>query len=229
MIKTIAIAVDGPGSAGKGTIARGVARRLGYQYVDTGAMYRSVALRAIRAGIPWDADEELAALAASLSFSFPFEGDVLRVIVDGEDLTSAIRADGIGMGASMVSKVPAVRAALLDLQRGLGRAGGVVMDGRDIGTVVLPDAQLKVYMDADLEVRALRRYEEAVRRGQTVSLQGVRDALAKRDKQDMEREIAPLRQAEDAVYLDTTEMTIRQAIAHVAGLARDLTGAPAPD
>jgi len=217
----IAIAVDGPGSAGKGTVARGVARILGYQYIDTGAMYRAVALRAMRAGVPWDAHAELAELAGSLKFRFPFKGEVLRILVDGEDLTARIRTDEIGMGASMVSKVPEVRAALLQLQRDLGSSGGVVMDGRDIGTVVLPDSQLKIYLDADLDIRALRRYEELVRRGQAVSLANVRAALDKRDRQDIERDIAPLKAAEDAVILDTTEMTIRQAIDRVVELAQD--------
>ncbi|MCB9678509.1 MAG: (d)CMP kinase [Alphaproteobacteria bacterium] len=224
-MKELAIALDGPGSAGKGTIARGVARTLGYQYVDTGAMYRAVALRALRAGISWDAHAELAELAASLVFEFPFDGDVLRVIVDGEDLTSAIRSDEIGMGASMVSKVPAVRQALLGLQRDLGARGGIVMDGRDIGTVVLPDAALKVYVDADLEVRSLRRYEELLRRGQPASLASVRTALAARDRQDMERSVAPLKAAADAITLDTTEMTVRQAIEAVVKLARARRGA----
>lgn len=217
----LTIAVDGPGSAGKGTVARAVARELGYQYVDTGAMYRAVALKAVRAGIPWDAEEDVAQLARGLAFAFPFTGDVLRVVVDGQDLTSAIRSDEIGMGASMVSKLPAVRAALLDLQRQLGASGGVVMDGRDIGTVVLPDAGLKIYMDAALDTRALRRHEELVRRGEPVSLAEVRAALAKRDRQDMERAVAPLRPAEDAVCIDTTELTIGQAIHQVLRLARE--------
>ncbi|MEZ4319104.1 MAG: (d)CMP kinase [Myxococcota bacterium] len=221
----LTIAVDGPGSAGKGTVARGVARVLGYQYIDTGAMYRAVALRALREGISWDDHADLATLTASLSFRFPFDGDVLRVLVDGEDVTGLVRSDEIGMGASMVSKVPGVRAALLGLQRELGANGGIVMDGRDIGTVVLPDAELKVYLDADLEVRALRRYEELVRRGQPASLGSVRDALKKRDRQDMERELAPLKPAEDAVVLDTSEMTVRQAIDTVVRLARERRGA----
>lgn len=216
----IAIAVDGPGSAGKGTVARGVARALGYQYVDTGAMYRAVALRARRAGVAFDDEPALRALAAGLEFAFPFDGDVLRVLVDGEDLTAAIRADDVGMGASLVSKLPGVRAALLDRQRDLGARGAVVMDGRDIGTVVLPGCQLKVYLDADLETRALRRHEELVRRGEAVSLADVRAALAARDRQDMERDVAPLTAAADAVSIDTTDLTIRQAIQRVLELAR---------
>ena len=217
---SLTIAVDGPGSAGKGTVARGAARELGFQYVDTGAMYRAVALTALQRGVSWDDPVDLAGLAASLQFRFAFEGDVLRVYVDGHDITARIRSDEIGMGASIVSKVPEVRAALLGLQRELGATGGVVMDGRDIGTVVLPDAGLKIYLTADLEVRALRRHGELVRRGENVSFDRVREALNKRDLQDMNRDVAPLKPAADAVQLDTTEMTIRQAIDQVITLAR---------
>ncbi len=210
--RRLVIAVDGPASSGKGTVARGVARALGYQYVDTGAMYRAVALTAEKRGVSWEDGPALAALAAGLDFRFSWDGDVLRVEVDGRDLTSALRREGFGRGASAVSALPEVRAALLARQRDLGRQGGVVMDGRDIGTVVLPDADLKVYLDADLEERALRRHEELLRRGTVVSYQEVLDALAARDAQDRERPVAPLRQADDAVYLDTTRLSIRQAI-----------------
>ncbi|HMV67426.1 MAG TPA: (d)CMP kinase, partial [Myxococcota bacterium] len=161
----ITIAVDGPASSGKGTVARAVARALGYAYVDTGAMYRSVALVASRRGVGWDDEPALADLAAGLSFRFGWDGARLRVEVDGEDVTAAIRADTFGTGASRVSRLPRVRAALLDLQRALGAAGGVVMDGRDIGTVVLPAADLKVYLDADVHERARRRHAEIVGRG----------------------------------------------------------------
>lgn len=218
--KKLTIAVDGPASSGKGTVARGIARALGYQYVDTGAMYRAVALRAEEQGVPWEDEDALAALARALRFRFTWDGDVLHVEVDGRDVTSEIRGERAGAGASAVSALPGVRAALLDLQRALGAAGGVVMDGRDIGTVVLPDADLKVYLDADLEERALRRHEELLRRGTVLPFHEVRDNLAARDDQDRNRAVAPLRQADDAVYLDTTRMTIRQAVDAVLALAR---------
>jgi cytidylate kinase len=216
----LTIAVDGPGSSGKGTVARGVARELGYRYVDTGAMYRAVALRAREAGVDWDDAEGVAALARALRFEFDWDGEVLRVQVDGHDVTRPIRADDIGQGASRVSTHPAVREALLGLQRSLGAEGGVVMDGRDIGTVVLPDAQLKVFLDASLEERARRRHEELIRRGETPHVADVRAALEARDHQDRERAVAPLRPAEDAVVIDTTALSITQAIDALLSIAR---------
>lgn len=218
--RKLTIAVDGPGSSGKGTVARGVARALGYQYVDTGAMYRAVALLAGRRDIRSTDEEQLAALASGLSFRFEWDGEVLLVCVDDEDVTSAIRHDEVGNEASNVSVLPAVRAALLDQQRSLGAAGGVVVDGRDIGTVVLPNADLKVFLDAGLDERARRRHEELLRRGEVVHYAEVRGALESRDRQDREREVAPLRQAPDAIYVDTTDLTIRQATDALLALAR---------
>ncbi|MEQ1567347.1 MAG: (d)CMP kinase [Myxococcota bacterium] len=219
-MRRLTIAVDGPGSSGKGTVARSVARALGYRYVDTGAMYRALALRARRSGIDWEDATALARLAGTLRFGFAWDGDVLRVDVDGEDLTRAIRADDIGLGASQVSRHPPVRAALLDLQRSLGAEGGVVMDGRDIGTVVLPTADLKVYLDASLEERTRRRHEELIRHGDATSVSEVRDALAARDRQDRERAVAPLRPAADAIHLDTTALSIAQAVDALLSIAR---------
>ena len=176
--RRITIAVDGPGSSGKGTVARGVARSLGYQYIDTGAMYRAVALVCRQQGIAWNDEEGAAKVARNLQFRFTWDGDVLKILVGDEDISTRIRQDGIGRGASDVSALPDVRAALLGLQRALGAEGGVVMDGRDIGTVVLPDAELKLYLDADLDERA-----------------------------------------DDAVYLDSTDMGISTVVAHVLALA----------
>lgn len=217
--KGIAIAVDGPSSSGKGTVARAVARTLGYAYVDTGAMYRSVALVARDRGVTWHDGAAVSEVARSLHFDFSWDGDVLRIVVDGHDVTTVIRSDDVGRGASDVSVHPMVRNALLDLQRALGHRGGVVMDGRDIGTVVLPDAQLKVFLDADLDERAMRRHDELLRRGELISLAQVKASLAARDHQDRDRAVAPLRQAEDAVYLDSSRLTIHQVVDLVLSLA----------
>jgi cytidylate kinase len=220
-VPEIAIAVDGPGSSGKGTVARAVARALGYAYVDTGSMYRSVALMARERGVSWQDGPALARLASGLTFDFRWDGDILIILVDGFDVTSAIRKDDIGTGASQVSAWPEVRAALLERQRDLGHRGGVVMDGRDIGTVVLPDAQLKIYLDADLEERARRRHDELLRRGDVVSYPQVLEALETRDRQDRERPVAPLCLAPDAVFLDTSTLTVREATDKVLDLAEE--------
>lgn len=220
MTKPLTIAVDGPGSAGKGTVAKGAARALGFQYVDTGAMYRAVALHCQRRGVAWNDEAGAAEVARGLQFSFLWDGDVLRIVVNDEDISGLIRTADIGKGASDVSALPGVRAALLELQRELGAKGGVVMDGRDIGTVILPDSELKVFLVATLDERARRRHEELQRFGEVQSFADVRDQLAYRDKQDSEREIAPLQQADDAVIVDTTDMTIPQAVGAILALAR---------
>lgn len=217
----ITIAIDGPGSSGKGTVARAVARALGYAYVDTGAMYRSVALLGLERGLNIEDEDQMASLARSLDIRFTWDGDVLRVALADQDVTRAIRAEAVGQGASQVSALPAVRQALLDRQRELAAAGGVVMDGRDIGTVVLPDAQLKVFLDADLDERARRRHEEILRRGETTPFEVVRSELHTRDERDRGRTVAPLRPAQDAVIVDSTEMTIRQAVDRVLSLAQE--------
>ena len=206
--RAITIAIDGPASSGKGTAAKNVARSLDYAYIDTGAMYRAVALFGMERSIPLKDGEAIGPLAAGIDFQFRWDGDKLRIIADGRDVSTVIRTEKVGMGASDVGVVPAVRAALLDQQRALGAAGGVVMDGRDIGTVVLPEADLKIYLDASPQERARRRHAELVARGLTKTLDEVLTEIVDRDHQDKNRATAPLRQAEDAVYLDTTSMAI---------------------
>ncbi len=218
MARKLTIAIDGPGSAGKGTVARWVARTLGYRYVDTGAMYRAVALVALRRGVQLDDGKDMGALAEGLEFDMAWDGDVLHSFVDGEDITPGLREESVGRAASDVSRLPPVRAALLSTQRSLARKGGIVMDGRDIGTVVLPDADLKIYLDADLDERARRRHEELIRRGDVRSFAEVRDALELRDRQDRERSVAPLVCAPDAVRVDTTDLTLRAAVDRVLEL-----------
>jgi cytidylate kinase len=219
-VRSLTIAIDGPGSSGKGTIAKIVARELGYQYIDTGAMYRSVALVAQRQGVSWEDAEELGELTRGLAFAFAFSGEALTVSVNGEDVSGLIRTPEIGRGASDVSRHGPVRTSLVEVQRSLGDAGGVVMDGRDIGTVVLPGAELKVFLDASLDERARRRHRELLDKGQGTSFDDVRTSLAARDHQDRTRAIAPLVAAEDAVVLDSTDLTIEGSAAVVLVLAK---------
>ncbi len=211
----IAIAVDGPAASGKGTVARRVAEALEYAFVDTGAMYRSVALYALRRGVsPADA-AGAAAIAEGIRFAFDWHAGNLRVYADREDVSQRIRGELVGAAASAVAVHPAVRAALLHTQRSLGAGGGVVMDGRDIGTVVLPDAQLKVYLDASLSERARRRYAESPGRRH----HDVLEELTARDLQDCGRATAPLRQADDAVRIDSTGRSIDDIVTQVIALA----------
>lgn len=217
-MRALTIAVDGPGSAGKGTVARAVARALDYRYVDTGAMYRAVALASIDRGVALTDAEAVSRVAADLELDFEWTGDDLRVLVGGVDVSRRIRTSEMGDAASLVSTHPPVRTALLGLQRALAARGGVVLDGRDIGTVVLPDADLKVFLDGSLSVRAARRHLELVEKGESITLEEVRAALAARDKQDSERAAAPLKAADDAVHVDTTHMTIAEAVESVLAL-----------
>ena len=215
-----AIAVDGPASSGKGTVARLVAMELGYAYVDTGAMYRAVALTAIRENIDQRDGPALGARIAGMGFGFGFDDGRFTISLDGEDISRAIRTQEVGAGASLVAVQSEVRSALLDTQRALATSQGVVMDGRDIGTVVLPDAELKVFLDADPGVRARRRHAELVGRGVEVSYEEVRAELAARDAQDSGREHAPLSRAADAVLIDCTQLTPEQVAAQVVNMAR---------
>jgi cytidylate kinase len=204
--RSISIAIDGPASSGKGTVARKVAQALGYAYIDTGAMYRIVALMAARRGVEFTDAKALAVLTDGLLFAFSWAEGALQVRVDGEDVTEAIRLESVGKGASDVSVHKGVRRALVARQRAMAIQGGVVMDGRDIGSVVLPDAALKIYLDASVDVRAERRHKELSSRGLVVDFATVRCEIERRDKQDKERAEAPLIQAEDAVFLDTTRL-----------------------
>lgn len=218
--RPIRIAIDGPAASGKGTLARAVARALGYRYLDTGAMYRALALVASRQGLDMGDEARLAALARRLDLDFDWDGEAARVRVAGEDLSEAIRGSAVGAMASAVAVHPAVRAELVRRQQELARRGGVVVDGRDIGSVVLPDAELKVFLDASLEERARRRAEELRTRGQPVELEAVRRDLAARDAQDSGRATGPLTQAADAHRLDSSALSVDQVVARVLELAR---------
>jgi cytidylate kinase len=215
----ITIAIDGPASSGKGTAAKNVAQALDYAYIDTGAMYRTVALFGMEQGVPLKDGAQIGPLAAAIDFNFRWDGAGLRIIADGRDVSTVIRTERVGMGASDVGVVPEVRAALLGQQRALGLAGGVVMDGRDIGTVVLPGADLKIYLDASAPERARRRHAELVARGIEKTYEEVLTEITDRDHQDKNRAAAPLMQADDAVYLDTTAMDIQAVGEAILSLA----------
>jgi cytidylate kinase len=215
--KRLIIAIDGPSGAGKGTVARAVARALDYRHIDTGAMYRAVAWKALHHDVPFDEESSIAALAEQASLDLASD----RTIIDGHDVTRAIRTPEIDKAAASVARLPKVRAALVARQRALGAGGGVVMEGRDIGSVVFPDADLKVYLDASAEERARRRANDPAHSGQQGSLAGVQSELQARDKSDSERPVAPLTLAPDAVYIDTTAMPIEHVVKTVLEIAKE--------
>jgi cytidylate kinase len=224
------VAIDGPAGAGKSTVARRLADALGYVLVDTGATYRAVALAAKRAGVAWSEAEAVGALARAVveRQGLAFERDPdrgVRVLLDGEDVSDAIREPDMGMGASTVSTHKAVRDALLELQRQAGRGGGVVLEGRDIGTVVFPDAEVKFFLTARTEVRARRRFDELTAKGATVTLDETLEDVRKRDEQDTTRAVAPLRQAADATLIDNSDISIDETVARMAEQVRRRTTA----
>ena len=218
--RPVRVAIDGPAGVGKSTTARALAARLGFQYVDTGAMYRSVAVIGRRRGLDLGDEDALAAVASGLQFRFePADGEQ-RTVVDGEDLSEAIREPQVSMDASTVSSLPAVRRALVAVQQALAAAGGVVMEGRDIATVVMPDAEVKVYLDADPEVRGRRRLADLRARGAEATLAAVVADMRARDHQDSTREDSPLRRADGAALLDTTHLTPDEVLDRIVILAR---------
>ena len=205
------IAIDGPAASGKGTVAARVARALGFHLLDSGALYRLVGLAALRAGIGLDDAAGLGRLATGLDVRF----EPGRVLLDGEDVTLAIREEAVSAAASRVAVYPAVRAALVDRQRAFRQPPGLVADGRDMGTVLFPDATCKVFVTATPEARAERRYKQLIEKGISASIEGLLHEIRMRDARDGERAAAPLRPADDAVILDTTDLTIDAAVAFV--------------
>jgi len=214
----LVVAIDGPAGAGKSSVAKGLARDLGYTYIDTGAMYRAVGVLATEQSIALDDAPALQVLVASLQFTFVWQDAELQTVVNGRNLSRAIRTPDAAMNASTVSKVPEVRSGLVARQREMGRAGGVVMEGRDIGTVVFPNAGLKVFLSASAQVRGRRRWLQMKERGQDADLAEVIDEVERRDHQDRSRAADPLRAAEDAVILDTSEMDLEEVLAALAEL-----------
>lgn len=209
------ITIDGPAGSGKSTVSRLLAKKLDFLYLDTGAMYRAVALHAKRAGIAIDDDKELYKMCRDLDINFASNGDNFRVYLGGEDMSLEIRKPEMDMLSSRISIIKEVRDAMTELQRKIGREGRLIAEGRDMGTVVFPDAEHKFFITASTEARAERRYNERIGRGESVSREEVEMELKKRDEQDRNRPIAPLKPAEDAIIIDTTTLRIDQVVEEI--------------
>lgn len=226
------VAIDGPAGAGKSTVAKRLAERLGFLHVDTGSLYRTVALAARRAGAAWDDEPAVARVAEGLvrdrriRMERAPEGGAMRVMLDGEDVSAHIRTPEVSSGASRVSAIAAVRRALLDLQRQAGEAGGVVLEGRDIGTVVFPDAEVKLFLTATPEERARRRFEELTASGVATTFEATLTEQLARDRSDTERPVAPLRRADDAVLVDSTGRGIDDVIEEMVRVVQARSAAP---
>ncbi len=212
MKKDHIIAIDGPSGSGKSTVSKKLAERLGYIYIDTGAMYRAVALHAERGSVDIEDDHQLARMLEGLDIRFKRSEKGLRTLLLGEDVSEHIRTPKMSMAASRISALALVRDKMLELQRGMGEQGGIVMEGRDIGTVVFPDADYKFFLTANAELRARRRFEELSERGEEVDFASTLREIIKRDREDSNRAIAPLRPAEDAVSIDTSNLGIDQVV-----------------
>ena len=215
------VAIDGPAGAGKSTIAKRVAKEKGYIYVDTGAMYRALAVYFLDKKINPENLDAIAAACEGAEVKIQYEQGEQQVYLNGENITSRLRNEEVGNMASKVSAVPEVRAHLLNLQKELARTQDVVMDGRDIGTCVLPDAPAKIYLTASVEVRAVRRYKELLEKGMEADLKEIEKDIEDRDYRDMHREHSPLKQAEDAVLLDTSSMTLAQVVEEILKIVRE--------
>ena len=214
------VAIDGPAGAGKSTIARLVAKEKGYIYVDTGAMYRGLAIHFLDRGIRAEETDKVIEACKDADVKIRYEDGIQQVYLNGTNITGRLRDEAVGQMTSKCSAIPEVREKLLDLQRELARTQDVIMDGRDIGTCVLPDADVKVYLTASVKTRAKRRYDELAAKGESCSLDEIERDIEERDERDMNRETAPLRQAEDAVPVDSSDMTIEDVVRTIAGLCK---------
>ena len=206
------VAIDGPAGAGKSTIAKLVAKENGYIYVDTGAMYRGLAIHFIKKGLKAEDIKGIVEACKDAEVSIVYENDVQQIYLNGENVTAMLRTEEVGNMASKTSAIPAVREKLLELQRTLAREKDVIMDGRDIGTNILPNADVKIYLTASVETRATRRYKELLEKGENCVYEEIAQDIKERDERDMNREIAPLKQAEDAILVDSSEMTIDEVV-----------------
>ena len=214
------VAIDGPAGAGKSTIAKLVAKEKGYIYVDTGAMYRGLAIHFLDKGIQPQETEKVIEACKDAEVTIAYEDAVQHVYLNGKDISSRLRNEEVGNMASVTSAIPEVRKKLLELQQNLAKTQNVIMDGRDIGTCVLPHADVKVYLTASVETRAKRRYQELQEKGEDCNLEEIAHVIEERDRRDMTREIAPLKQAEDAVLVDSSDMTIAEVVKTIVDLCR---------
>lgn len=214
------VAIDGPAGAGKSTIAKLVAEKKGYIYVDTGAMYRGLAIHFLDRGIKAEETEKVIEACRDADVSILYEDGMQQVYLNGTNITGRLRDEAVGRMTSKCSVIPEVRGKLLDLQRDLAKTQDVIMDGRDIGTCVLPDADVKVYLTASVETRAKRRYDELTAKGESCDFDEIARDIKERDERDMNRETAPLKKAEDAVLVDSSDMTIEEVVHTIAGLCR---------
>ena len=214
------VAIDGPAGAGKSTIAKLVAKEKGYIYVDTGAMYRGLAIHFLDKGIRPQETEKVIEACKDAEVTIAYEDAVQHVYLNGKDISSRLRHEEVGNMASVTSAIPEVRKKLLELQQNLAKTQNVIMDGRDIGTCVLPHADVKVYLTASVETRAKRRYQELQEKGEDCNLEEIAHDIEERDRRDMTREIAPLKQAEDAVLVDSSDMTIAEVVKTIVDLCR---------
>lgn len=219
-VMAYAIAIDGPAGAGKSTIAKRVAKELNYIYVDTGAMYRAMAIYFMDNGIDCNSEEQIQSAVDGVDIRIEYADGVQQVILNGSNVTARLREEAVGRMASATSGYGCVRAKLLELQRNLAETSNVIMDGRDIGTTVLPNAQIKIYLTASSDARAKRRYDELVEKNGNADYEEIKADIEKRDYQDMHRTISPLKQADDAVLLDTSDMNIDEVVAAVKKLIR---------
>lgn len=214
------VAIDGPAGAGKSTIAKLVAKEKGYIYVDTGAMYRGLAIHFLNKGIKPGETEKVIEACRDAEVTIAYEDGVQHVYLNGEDISSRLRNEEVGNMASVTSAIPQVRKKLLELQQNLAKTQNVIMDGRDIGTCVLPDADVKIYLTASVKTRAKRRYDELKEKGEECNLEEIAHDIEERDHRDMTREIAPLKQADDAVLLDSSDMTIEEVVKTIVDLCK---------
>ena len=221
---SFSIAIDGPAGAGKSTIAKIVAAELGFVYIDTGAMYRAMALYFLRKSIDCSDADRVITMLEDIDISIAYVDGLQHVYLNGEDVSAAIRTGEVGAGASKVSAIPEVRVKLVDIQQKLAHTIDVVMDGRDIGSVVLPDAPLKIYLTASVQVRAQRRYKEYIEKGMTADIAVIEQEIRERDYRDMHRDASPLVCVEDAVTVDSSELSIDEVAERITGLARERMG-----